>query len=234
MISNVGERDLDAAFRRVRDLDASVAEQLRAFADTGRQSNPDFVAAVDRLVARLRQYGAGESAPEPGDPLPPFVLPDDSGHMVSLNELLTRGPVAVTFHRGHWCPYCRININALVQAHQEIAAQGGQIVAIMPDRQKFIADFRSESKVPFPILTDIDNGYALSLNLTIWVGAELQKLMEGRRNLPEFHGNSSWTLPIPATFVVGRDGRIRARFMDPDYRKRMAIADMLAALRSGN
>ena len=234
MISNVGERDLNAAFRRVHDLDASVAEQLRAFADAGRQSNPDFAAAVDRLVARLRQYGAGESAPEPGDPLPPFVLPDDSGHMVSLNELLTRGPVAVTFHRGHWCPYCRININALVQAHQEIAAQGGQIVAIMPDRQKFIADFRSESKVPFPILTDIDNGYALSLNLTIWVGAELQKLMEGRRNLPEFHGNSSWTLPIPATFVVGRDGRIRARFMDPDYRKRMAIADMLAALRSGN
>ena len=234
MISNVGERDLNAAFRRVHDLDASVAEQLRAFADAGRQSNPDFAAAVDRLVARLRQYGAGESAPEPGDPLPPFVLPDDSGHMVSLNELLTRGPVAVTFHRGHWCPYCRININALVQAHQEIAAQGGQIVAIMPDRQKFIADFRSESKVPFPILTDIDNGYALSLNLTIWVGAELQKLMEGRRNLPEFHGNSSWTLPVPATFVVGRDGRIRARFMDPDYRKRMAIADMLAALRSGN
>jgi len=162
------------------------------------------------------------------------LLPDDCGHMVSLNELLTQRSVAVTFHRGHWCPYCRININALAQAHQEIAAEGGQIVAIMPDLQKFVAEFRSESKVPFPILTDMDNGYALSLNLTIWVGAELQKLMEGRRNLPVFQGNSSWMLPIPATFVVGRDGRIRARFMDPDYRKRMAIADMLAALRSGN
>ena len=227
-------QDLDAAFRRVRDLDVSVAEQLRAFADAGRQGNPDFAAAVDRLVERLRQYGAGESAPEPGDALPPFVLPDDAGRMVSLNELLTQGPVAVTFHRGHWCPYCRININALALAHEEITAEDGQIVAIMPDRQKFIANFRSEAKVPFPILTDMDNGYALSLNLTIWVGAELQKLMEGRRNIPEFQGNSSWMLPIPATFVVGRDGRIRARFMDPDYRKRMAIADMLAALRSGH
>ena len=227
-------QNLDAAFRRVRDLDVSVAEQLRAFADAGRQGNPDFAAAVDRLVERLRQYGAGESAPEPGDALPPFVLPDDAGRMVSLNELLTQGPVAVTFHRGHWCPYCRININALALAHQEITAEGGQIVAIMPDRQKFIANFRSEAKVPFPILTDMDNGYALSLNLTIWVGAELQKLMEGRRNLPEFQGNGSWMLPIPATFVVGRDGRIRARFMDPDYRKRMAIADMLVALRSGH
>jgi peroxiredoxin len=234
MMSTVGEQDLDAAFRRVRDLDVSVAEQLRAFADAGRQNNPDFAAAVDHLVERLHQYGAGEAAPEPGDPLPPFVLPDDCGRMVSLNELLTQGPVAVTFHRGHWCPYCRININALARAHQEIAAEGGQIVAIMPDLQKFVADFRSESEVPFPILTDMDNGYALSLNLTIWVGAELQKLMQARRNIPEFQGNSSWMLPIPATFVVGRDGRIRARFMDPDYRKRMAIADMLAALRSSN
>jgi len=234
MISTVGEQDLNVAFRRVRDLDASVAKQLRAFADAGRQNNPDFAAAVDRLVERLREYGAGESAPEPGDRLPPFVLPDDSGHMVRLDQLLAQGPVAVTFHRGHWCPYCRININALAQAHQEIAAEGGQTVAIMPDLQKFVAEFRSQSKVPFPILTDMDNGYALSLNLTIWVGAELQKLMEGRRNLPEFQGNSSWMLPIPATFVVGRDGRIRARFMDPDYRKRMAITDMLAALRSGS
>ena len=189
---------------------------------------------MDRLVERLREYGAGEAAPEPGDPLPPFVLPDDSGQTVSLNELLARGPVAVTFHRGHWCPYCRININALAQAHQEIAAEGGQIVAIMPDLQKFIADFRSESNVPFPILTDMDNGYAMSLNLTIWVGAELQRMLQERVNMPAFQGNSSWMLPIPATFVVGRDGRIRARFMDPDYRKRMAIADMLAALRSGS
>jgi peroxiredoxin len=232
MIANVGQESLDEVFKRVRDLDLSLGEQLRAFAETVRQRTPDFAAAVDRLVERLRKYGAGESAPQVGEPMPTFVLPDDTGHLVSLDELLSRGPVAVTFHRGHWCPYCRININALAQAHGEIAAEGGQIVAIMPDRQKFIADLKSQSKVPFPILTDIDNGYALSLNLTIWVGAEMQKMMEGRRDLPTFQGNSSWMLPIPATFVVGRDGLIRARFMDPDYRKPKSIVEMLAALRN--
>jgi hypothetical protein len=61
----------------------------------------------------------------------------------------------------------------------------------------------------------MDNGYALSLNLTIWVGAEMQKMMEGHRDLPTLQGNSSWMLPIPATFVVGRDRRIKARFLDP-------------------
>jgi peroxiredoxin len=232
MIGNIGGETLDVAFRRVRDLDVSMHEQLRTFAETTRRERPEFAAAVDRLVERLRRYGAGESAPQIGEPMPPFVLPDHTSQMVSLEDLLDRGPAAVTFHRGHWCPYCRININALAQAHKEIAADGGQIVAIMPDRQKFVAELKTQSNVPFPILTDMDNGYALSLNLAIWVGQEVQKMMESFRDLPTFQGNSSWMLPIPATFVVGRDGLIRARFIDPDYRKRMMIVDMIAALQN--
>jgi len=231
MIANMGSETLDAAFTRIRDLDVSLQEQLAAFAEAVRRERPEFAAAVDRLVNRLRQYGAGESAPKIGEPMPPFVLPDETAQTVSLDELLNRGPVAVTFHRGHWCPYCRININALVEAHKEFAASGGQIVAIMPDRQKFVAELKSRSNVPFPILTDTDNGYALSVNLTIWVGTEIQKMMQGRLDLPTFHGNNSWMLPIPATFVVGRDALIRARFIDPDYRNRMMISDMLVAMR---
>ena len=114
-----------------------------------RYRRPEFSAAVDRLVERLRQYGAGESAPRIGEPMPPFVLPDETGRMVSLEELLNRAPVAVTFHRGHWCP-CRININALAQAHRQLSAGEGQIVAIMPDRQKFVADLKLRSNVRFP------------------------------------------------------------------------------------
>jgi peroxiredoxin len=231
MTANIGSDTLDDAFRRVRDLDVSLQEQLRTFAETVKRERPEFAAAVDRLVQRLRQYGAGESAPQIGESMPPFVLPDETGQMISLEELLNRGPVAVTFHRGHWCPYCRININALVEAYRELPASGGQIVAIMPDRQKFVAELKSQSNVPFPLLTDMDNGYALSLNLIFWVGVEVQKMMEGRRDLPTFQGNSSWMLPIPATFVVGRDGLIRARFIDPDYRNRMMISDMLGAMR---
>jgi peroxiredoxin len=164
--------------------------------------------------------------------MPSFVLPDENGDRVSLDDLLDEGPVAITFHRGHWCPYCRININALAQAQKELAKGEGQIIGIMPDLQKFVAELKSQSNVPFPILSDMDNGYALSLNLTVWVGAELQKMLQERVNIPSFQGNSSWMLPIPATFVVGRDGLIRARFIDPDYRKRMTISDMFAAMRS--
>ena len=232
MTADFGTETLDDAFRRVRDLDVSLNEQLRSFAENTRQERPEFAAAVDRLIDRLRQYGVGESAPKPGEPMPGFVLPDENGDRVSLDDLLDEGPVAITFHRGHWCPYCRININALAQAQKELAKDEGRIIGIMPDLQKFVAELKKQSNVPFPILSDMDNGYALSLNLTVWVGTELQRMLQDRVNMPAFQGNSSWMLPIPATFVVGRDGLIRARFIDPDYRKRMTITEMLAAMRS--
>ena len=142
------------------------------------------------------------------------------------------GPVAVTFHRGHWCPYCRINTRALAEAQTKIAAAGAQIVAIMPDRQQFAVSLKHDSKMHYPVLTDMDNGYALSLNLAIWVGAEVQELMAASgRDLPRYQGNNSWMLPLPASFVVDAEGIVRARFIDPDYRKRMAIEDLLQAVR---
>jgi peroxiredoxin len=231
MTSNAIREELERAFQRISATDASLEEQLKAFSDAARQKRPQFAEAVDRLVGRLRESGAGTSAPQPGEPMPPFHLPDESGHIVSLDRLLAKGPVAVTFHRGHWCPYCRINIKALAHTQEKIASEGGQIVAIMPDRQQFVSELKSAAKVPFPILTDMDNGYALSLNLAIWLGAEMQKMLAGLRDLPSFQGNNSWILPIPATFVIAEDGLIRARFVDPDYRKRMAIDDLLAALK---
>ncbi len=67
----------------------------------------------------------------------------------------------------------------------------------------------------------------------MWVGEEMQKILEqGGRDLPEYQGNQAWILPIPATFVISRGGVITARFLDPDYRNRMAIEDLLAALKS--
>jgi peroxiredoxin len=224
--------DLKQAFLEARDLDASMSERLEVLADAMRRLTPSSVATIDRLVDRLKRHNAGENAPQVGDIMPPFVLPDETGHLVSLASLIERGPAIVTFHRGHWCPWCRISINTLSRAQTRIAATGASMVAIVPDREQFAAEMKADAKAAFPILTDMDNGYAMSLNLAIWVGDEMEHYMSERGNvLPKFQGNESWMLPIPATFVVGQDGRIKARFVDPDYRKRMAIEDMIAALK---
>jgi peroxiredoxin len=137
----------------------------------------------------------------------------------------------VTFHRGHWCPYCRISINTLAKAQQRIEGLGARMVAIVPESGPFAAEMKFDSNVKFPILSDMDNGYALSLNLAIWVGTEIEEYMTKLGHpLPQYQGNESWMLPIPATFVVAKDGRIKARFVDPDYRKRMAVDELVTAL----
>ncbi len=226
---------LNEAFVQCRDMDASLAERLQAFADAVKRFGPNFQVAVDQLVTRLKKFEVGENAPKPGEQMPPFVLPDESGQLVSLDEVLEKGPVAVTFHRGHWCPYCRINTRALAEAHDQIIAEGGQIAAIMPDREHFTAELKAEAYAPFPILTDFDNGYALSLNLAFWVGAEMQEMMcRAGWDVSRSQGSDTWLLPVPATFVVDPKGVVTARFVDPDYRKRMAIEDLLAALKSAH
>jgi peroxiredoxin len=221
------------AFLYCRDMDASLSERLETFSNVARALRPELQEAVDRMVERLRASSAGENAPKPGEVMPSFTLPDEAGRLVSLEDLLQTGPAAVTFHRGHWCPYCRINTRALSEAQGRIKALGAQIVAIMPEREQFAAGFKSDAGLDYPVLTDIDNGYALSLNLAIWVGDELTQLMAASgRDLPRYQGNEAWFLPIPATFVVARDGTIEARFLDPDYRKRMTVEDLLAALKA--
>lgn len=227
------DADLKRAFVEARELDGSMRERLDAFADAMRRLAPDSVATIERFVDRLSRYKAGENAPNVGDPMPPFVLPNETGRMIALTDLLARGPAIVTFHRGHWCPWCRISINTLARAHARVRALGAKIVVIVPDREQFTSEMKSDSGAPFPILTDMDNGYAMSLNLAIWVGDEMREYIQARgHTLPVYHGNHSWMLPIPATFVVGRDGRVRARFVDPDYRKRMQVEDLITALNS--
>jgi peroxiredoxin len=224
---------LKLAFQRCREMDGTLNEQLRAYADAGREIFPAYGEAVDRLVERLNQNGGGESAPRPGEVMPHFMLPDDQGRLVTLRSLLAQGPVAVMFFRGHWCPYCRLSARAVIEAQDRISAMGAQVVAIMPETQEYTDRFKADSGAPFPVLTDLDNGYALSLNLAIWLGSEIQQLLS-YQDMAKFHGNNGWILPIPAVFVVGRDGIIKARFVDPDFRRRMEIDDLLEALKQAS
>jgi peroxiredoxin len=224
---------LSAAFEEARALDAPLSERLGAYARSLRAFRPDFAEAVDRLVARLREGTLVAGAPKEGDAMPAFLLPDHAGRLVALDDLVAQGPVAVTFARGHWCPYCRIAVSSLADVADDIRDAGAQVVVIVPDRQQYAAKLKADAHAPFSILTDLDNGYAMSLGLVFWVGEELQRLMQSRGISPqESQGNDSCFVPVPATFIVGRDGRITVRHVDPDYRKRMEMDAVVAALKA--
>jgi peroxiredoxin len=221
---------LEVAYQQARAMDAPLNARLKVIADRVRALSDEFAGAVDEFVGRLERAGAGETAPQVGDAMPSFVLPDEKGHLVSLDSLLARGPVAVVFLRGHWCPYCRLNAVALAEIQDQ--AKPVQFVVISAERRPFTDTLKNEAEASFPFLTDVGNGYSLSLNLAIWVDDKMSGLIAGAGwDVPAYQGDATWILPIPAVFLVGTDGIIRARHIDPDYRKRMEISDLLRAVR---
>jgi peroxiredoxin len=155
--------------------------------------------------------------------------------LVALDDVLARGPAVVSFNRGHWCEYCAIELSALKQALGELAACGASVVSIMPETRAFIAEARKATDDRIHFLSDIDNGYALDCGLVIWVGDRVRTIYAANGlHLDRYQDSGSWFLPIPATFVVNRDGTVVARHVDPDFRRRMEIDEILAALSRSN
>ena len=222
---------LEEATENGRMMDAPLSERLKAVADEVNRLSPEFAGVVARMVARLETNNVGQSAPQIGERMPDFILPDEKGELVRLENLLEHGPVVVSFHRGHWCPYCRLNADGLARIAPDVKRLGAQIVAISPETHQYGAELKSYANAPFPVLADVDSGYALELNLLFWVGDEKREAMRaGGFDIARYQGNETWMLPIPATFIVGRDGLVKARYIDPDYRRRMELDAILAAL----
>ena len=160
-------------------------------------------------------------------------MPDETGRLVSLSDIIANGPVVIAFHRGHWCPYCLISATALAEIYPEIVRHGANLVAITPEVERFNAELKSASGAPFPVLSDMDNGYSLLLNLAFYVGDEKKRFMtDAGWGITPYNNNETWTLPIPATFIVGTDGLVKARFVDPDYRKRMDLDEIIRVLQA--
>ena len=220
---------LSGAFAKADALDAPLAEKLETYTHLSRQALPEVHDAYDRLVERIAPNGA--RAPGIGDTLPDAVLADVAGRLVAVPSDFGSGPLVVSFNRGAWCSYCGLQLRALARAYPAISALGAGVVAIVPETGQYARSLKETHELPFDVLIDLDLGYAMSLGLAFWIGDELKSMyLKLGIDLGRFQRNEGWFLPIPATFVVGRDGRILARFLDPEFRRRMPIEEITAAL----
>ncbi|RUP00337.1 MAG: AhpC/TSA family protein [Hyphomicrobium sp.] len=225
----MNDNSLEDAFRRICSSDEPLRERLKEFSSAVCQFAPEFAAVYDDLVARLKSADAGSGAPRPGEPMPPFVLPNENNRVTQLAEFIGKRPVVISFNRGHWCEYCQIELLALQSALHEFAQRDALVFSIMPEFQPRRLGLELNDTIQF--LCDADNGYALDLGLAIWLGDEFRDLyLKHGIELQQYNRSESWFLPIPATFVVGRDGLIADRFVDPDFRHRMDIDAILSAL----
>jgi peroxiredoxin len=227
------DQALAEAFLKADHLPAPLDQRLKLYLGESRQLLPEMEATYDQLVARIADnINSSNQVPAVGETLPEFCLTDSQGKLVELAGLLDKGPLVISFNRGPWCDYCGLELHSLARAYPDIVAAGGEVVSIVPETAKYARNLQATRGVPFRVLTDMDLGYALSLGLAFWVGQKIMDMYRGFGiDLAQFQGNGGWFLPIPATLVVGRDGRVKARFVDPDFRHRMRTEDIVEAVR---
>jgi peroxiredoxin len=192
----------------------------------------DVQAVHARTIASLKAEGLASRALKVGDLAPAFELPDQNGKLVSSADLLATGRVVVSFIRGRWCPFCVAQMEAMSSVAGEIGAARAGMIAISPQTQKQAFFMHDQHKLAFPLLVDGHNGLARQFGVVYRVSEEQQALYSRTFvNLPFANGDSSWELPIPATYVIDRDGVVLLASVNEDYTERVEPLEIVEAVR---
>ena len=193
---------------------------------------PDKIKASMRKAQEdLRKLRLAERALGAGDIAVDFTLPNAKGDPVSSESLRKDGPLVLNFYRGSWCPYCNLELKALQDVHAEIQALGASLVAISPQLPDESLSDSEKSRLEFEVLSDINSVVSDQYGLTFSVAEELRPIYKNwGADVATVNDDPDWKLPLPATYVIGQDGRIVHAFTDEDYTARMEPDEVLESL----
>ncbi|MBY0380379.1 MAG: AhpC/TSA family protein [Xanthobacteraceae bacterium] len=188
---------------------------------------------MHRATAELIESGATKHAKKAGEVAPSFSLKDPEGTVVDSSDLLRRGPLIVSFYRGVWCPYCNMELQALEAAKLEFERRGASLVAISPQTAPNSRRSVRQNGLSFPILSDVKGDIGAAFGVRFKLPDYLVELYKQFKNdLPTFNDDPSWTLPMPARYIIGQDGVILYSEVNPDYTRRPDPEDMIPFLQS--
>lgn len=197
----------------------------------GKVAPPHVVEIFHRTTAELVATGQAERALKAGDRAPEFLLPDADGNLTSSLELLKKGPLVVTFYRGVWCPYCNIDLQAIEAAADEIRSLGANLVAISMQTAANSLKSQRDNTLSYPILTDFGGATADAFGIRFRLPDELVEVYKSfGTDLPVINGEPSWSLPMPARYIIAQDGVIAYAEVNPDYTRRPDPSELIPAL----
>lgn len=210
----------------------SLTQLLKEHADESAAKFPDATKQIMRnAIDELSESQLISKALKRGDHFPLFTLPNAKGLEIDSKTLLEGGSLVVAFYRGGWCPYCNMELKALQRALPEFTKKGAQLLAISPESPDNSLSTVEKNSLEFEVLTDNNNQFAKSINLVYQLPKELVSLYKKFGiDLEDSQDNSSNELPISATYVIDRSGKIIYDFIEEDYKLRADPNEILSVL----
>lgn len=208
----------------------SLQDQLDEItANTRNLVQPERLAVGERAIEELFASGIEQRILPIGALAPEFSLKDSAGKLVRSSDLLSLGPLVIKFFRGRWCPYCVTELETWRDLYGRIREQGALLVAVSPQTQRQSDFMVGQHGLPFPVLSDPDNGVAEKFGLVYTLPDYHRDYYQSILvNLPFVNGEKSWRLPLPGTYVIARDGRVVYAQAHADFRVRPEPAEALA------
>ncbi|WP_261303673.1 peroxiredoxin-like family protein [Paenibacillus andongensis] len=208
-------------------------DELEAMTKHGIEVLPkEVIEAFEQSIQGLRDSGIAKGLVV-GAKAPDFTLDNQTGKSITLSEENAKGPVILTFYRGEWCPFCNLELRAYQRIMDSIHEADAQLLAISPQTPDHSLNFQEKNELSFHVLSDLRNQIAEKYQLIFKLPDNLHEIYRSLGfALEEFNGNDSWELPVPATYVIDKQGIIRMASVNPDYRTRMEPVEVLNFLRS--
>jgi len=193
----------------------------------------DVQQVMQQSAEILERSGVSDHSLKAGETAPDFTLPDAHGDRVNLVDTLEHGPVVLSFYRGGWCPYCNLELQALQQALPEIQELGAQLTAVSPELPDQTLSTAEKHALAFAVLSDHGNRAAKDFGIVFTLPEILRPIYtQFGIDLPAWNGDDSFELPMPATYVIDRNGIILEGFVSADYTQRMEPEKILDILRN--
>jgi peroxiredoxin len=189
--------------------------------NTRRLVQADRLAVGERAVEELFASDIEKQILPVGAAAPEFALNDAAGKLVRSADLLAVGALVLKFFRGRWCPYCMTELEAWRDLYGRLRERGALLVAIGPQIERQSDFMAGQHGLPFPVLSDPGCTVAEKFGLVYTVPQYHREYYRSILvNIPFVNGDPSWRLPLPATYVIGRDGRIAFAEAHADFRVR--------------
>jgi peroxiredoxin len=165
------------------------------------------------------------------DKAPEFSSKDQNNKAIVLKDEVKKGSVVLIFYRGEWCPYCNKQLKGLEDSLSEITKKGATLLAITPEKMENVAKTVEKTKATYSIISDeklkIMDAYKVSFKVDDKTNAALKGYGV---NLMERNGTNGENLPVPAVYIINKEGKIVYKHVDPDYTKRVSVQEILSHL----
>ena len=168
-----------------------------------------------------------------GASVPDVMVKTVAGKDFALQTETAGKPTIIIFYRGGWCPFCTRHLAELAKSQEQLTELGYQIFAIGADAPEDMPATTEKYKLNYTLLSDVDMKASDAFGLAFYLDEATTKRYEARFKLSAKHEGRYW-LPVPAVYIVGKDGKIAFVHTNPDYRKRLPLEELLAAAKQAS